>query len=172
MTDEKPPIAWLPAEQFATEAEQRYLGLFADLLRIKADFRSTFYRWNESDEYELSIAAKLAWKSAEAPGAVIEIQPAKKYQSRADVKALEKNGYRRVHPTSTKWRRVMLGYPSPDVVANHLFVGIKHLVDFKTNMGFNISAETNQVQKVLDEIAGRHRAWGVRVYPNMWFLNT
>ena len=66
----------------------------------------------------------------------------------------------------------MLGYPSPDVVANHLFVGIKHLVDFKTNMGFNISAETNQVQKVLNEIAGRHRAWGVRVYPNMWFLNT
>ena len=166
------PKAWLPAENFALEAEQRYLHLFSDLLRIKADFRATFYRWNESDEYELSIAAKLTWHSGTTPAAVIEIQPTKKYQSKADVKALEKCGYKRGHSTSSKWTRTMLGQPSPEMVANHLFAGIKHLVDFKTNMGFDISAETNQLQKVLDEIAGKHRVWGVPVYPNIWFLNT
>ena len=173
MTDEKPPIAWLPAEQFALEAEQRYLDLFSDLLRIKADFKSTFYRWNEKlNNYELSVSAKLTWHSGHTPAAVIELQPSKRYQSMANVKALEERGYKRGHPTSVKWTRTMLGKPSPEMVANHLFAGVKHLVDFKTNMGFDVSAESNQAQRMLDEITGKHRVWGVPVYPDIWFLNT
>lgn len=171
MATEEMPVAWLPAEVFKSEAEQRYLDLFADLLRIKADFSSTFYRWNESDEYELSTVAKLTWHSGPAPAAVIEIQPTKRYQSMADVKALEERGYKRGHPTSSRWTRTMLGHPSPETVANHLFAGIKHLVDFKTNMGFSISSETNQAQKMLDEISSKHKVWSVPVYPGILFLN-
>jgi hypothetical protein len=66
----------------------------------------------------------------------------------------------------------MDGRPSARMVANHLMTGVMYLVDFKPNMGFIVTTESNQAQSVLDELMAKHHVWSMNPYGNILFLNT
>lgn len=170
--ENKTPKAWLPAYNFVREAEMRYISLFSDLVATQESFKIRFFRWSESDTYEGSVDAKILQHFGHSPEVEIELQSHKRFQSKANAAALERVGYKKRGIQPGAWTRTMNGKPSAQMVANHLMTGVMYLVDFKPNMGFIVTAESNQAQRVLDELMSRHHVWSMNPYGNILFLNT
>lgn len=169
--DEQVPKAWLPAFEIANDEEKRYESLLIDLCALGHRFVFKCWDW-DGYRYQHSVDAEIWPSRGHHDEASIQLRVMKRYQARIDVENLEAKSFRRSIPTSPIWSKKMRGKPSPKALANHTLYGIKMAAGFKSNMGFDVSAESNQVQKALDAICGKHRVWGVPVYPNIWFLNT
>ena len=152
MNTNRVPIAWLPADSFSEPAENMFLDLFTDLISAGPSFKVKFYTLNE-DRYELAVEASIVRNSAAVE---IGLQASKRLQNKANVPDLERRSYKRNQPTSTKWTRTMAGTPAAHMVANHLFSGIKHLIGFDTGMWFSVSAESNQAQKIFDDVLSKN----------------
>lgn len=155
MLNNRVPIAWLPADSFTDDAENEYLSLFTDLIATGASFRAKMYSQIDGD-FELSVEVAILRTYGTNAGVQIILQATKRFQKLANVEELEARSYKRGHPTSTKWTRTMAGTPAANMVSNHLFSGIKHLVGFKTNMWFQVTTETNQAQAILDTVMQKH----------------
>jgi hypothetical protein len=170
MTNKDTPKAWLPAESFTDEARQRYIACFADLVATQAAFTVQFYRWTGED-YVTAASARITQTFGASSATEIELQASKRYQGVAKVPELEARSYKRAHPTSAIWTKTMRGKPTPSMVSNHLFAGVLHLVDFKTDMGFVVRSESNQAQDLLNKVLAKHNVWGMRTTGDLWFLN-
>jgi hypothetical protein len=166
------PLAWLPAYEFDNEKQNRYVSLFSDLIATQESFKVRFFRWSENDTYDWSVDANIKQFFGHPKTVEIQLQSHKRFQSKANAAALESVGYKKrgVHPGA--WTRTMAGKPSAEMVANHLMTGVMYLVDFKPNMGFIVNAETNQAQRVFDELMSRHHVWSIEPYGEILFLNT
>jgi|GEM_PF-7045741 hypothetical protein len=171
MTNKDTPKAWLPAESFTDEARQRYIACFADLVATQAAFTVQFYRWTGED-YVTAASARITQTFGASSATEIELQASKRYQGVAKVPELEARSYKRAHPTSAIWTKAMRGKPTPSMVSNHLFAGVVHLVDFKTDMGFVVRSESNQAQDLLNKVLAKHNVWGMPTTGDLRFLNT
>lgn len=166
------PKAWIPAYQFHTEQEMRYLNLFRDLIGNISPFKANFWRWGERDMYEHSIDGRVSFSNAGTPTTNIELVVHRRFHSMANVQLLEQIGYKRLQPTSPRWSREFIGRPSPEIVANYLFAGIKFLVDFKPNLGFTLSVEDGNLKQLFEDTLSKHNAWGMPSTGDLLFLNT
>jgi hypothetical protein len=171
MTDEKYPIAWLPAHSFLTEAERRYEDLLRDLCAVGKPFTFKCWDW-DGYQYQHSVDAFVVPSNHPQGSAVIELRVTKRYQSTTEVKAMEELKYKRPSPNSTSWTRTMLGKPSPSALANHTLAGIKFAAGFKPNMGFKIAAESAEIAEDLTRAAKGHGLWGMPSTGELRFLNT
>lgn len=170
--DNNSPKAWLPAFNFIRESELRYVSLLADLIATQESFKVRFFRWSENDTYDWSVDANIKQFFGHPKTVEIQLQSHKRFQSKANAAALESVGYKKRGIQPGAWTRTMNGKPSAQMVANHLMTGVMYLVDFKPNMGFIVTAESNQAQRVLDELMSRHHVWSMNPYGNILFLNT
>lgn len=155
MTNEKLPKAWLPADSFEKETESKYLEVFADLIDTGSPLRFKIYNMGKSS-YELSAEGSVVTSKGAAPEVEISIQATKRFQQKADPKQLMARNFKRYHPTSTKWVKVMPGHPAPHMVSNHLFSGISHLVGFDNSTGFTIVAENSEDKEIFTKILSKH----------------
>lgn len=171
MTDEKYPIAWLPAHSFQTEGERRYEDLLQDLCGVGKPFTFKCWDW-DGYQYQHSVDALVIPSNHPQGSAVIELRVTKRYQSVTDVKAMEELKFKRPSPNSTSWTRTMLGRPSASALANHTLAGIKFAVGFKPNMGFTVSAESASVQVTLNAVLKSNSVWGMPNTGEIRFLNT
>jgi hypothetical protein len=171
MTNKDIPKAWLPAESFTDESRQRYIACFADLVATQVAFTVQFYRWTGED-YVTAASARITQAFGASSATEIELQASKRYQGVAKVPELKARSYKRVHPTSANWTKAMRGKPTPAMISNHLFAGVMYLVDFKTNMGFVVTSESNHAQGLLDKVLAKHNVWGMPTTGDPWFLNT
>jgi len=165
------PKAWLPAIAFANKEEERYELLFADLNSLGFPYSVRCEAWDGS-AYRHSVTAKVKPSKGPSDSAVIELWVDKHFQALSEVGTLRELNYKQTHPTSSKWTKVMLGKPSNFALANHTLAGIKYAAEFKSNMGFRVIAESNQVQRALDAIQERHKTWSMPSTGELKFLNT
>ena len=166
------PKAWIPAYSFALEQETRYLSLFAELIGNATPFKTKFWRWGERGMYEQSIDARVSFGVPSAPATYVELVVHRRYHSMVQVARLKDIGYKRLQPTSTRWVREFIGNPSPEIVANFLFAGVKFLVDFEPNLGFNLTVEDSGFKEVFEKILSRHGAWSMPSTGDLTFLNS
>ena len=166
------PKAWIPAYQFTLDEEIRYLNLFRDLIANDSSFQASFWRWGERDMYEHSIDGRVSFSKTGTPTTHIELVVLRRFHGMANVQLLEQIGFKRLQPTSPRWNREFIGQPSPDIVANYLFAGIKFLVDFKPNLGFTLAVEDGSFRQTFEETLSRHNAWGMPSTGDLMFLNT
>jgi hypothetical protein len=164
MNTNRIPIAWLPADTFSETSENKFLDLFTDLISTGPSFKVKLYTLNE-DRYELAVEVSIVRSSAAVE---ISLQASKRLQNKANVAELERRSYKRNHPTSTKWTRTMAGTPAAHMVSNHLFSGIKHLIGFDTGMWFSVSAESNQGQKILDDVLSKNTSLQIAAHGGVY----
>jgi hypothetical protein len=170
MTNEKYPIAWLPAHSFVTDAERKYENLLQDLCAVGKPF--TFKCWNwDGFQYRHAVDAFITPSVHPQGSAVIELRVTKRYQSATDVSMMADLNYKRPSPNSTSWTRTMLGRPSASALANHALAGIKFGAGFNTNMGFSVSAQSPEIRAMLDSVMRNHSVWGMPSTGDLWFLN-
>jgi hypothetical protein len=156
---------------FNNKEEERYELLFADLNSLGLPYTVRCEAW-DGFAYRHSVTAKIKPSKSPTDSAVIELWVDKHFQALSDVAILRELNYKQTHPTSSKWTKVMLGKPSSSALANHTLAGIKFAADFKSNMGFRVQAESNQVQKAMDAIQNKHNTWGMPSTGDLRFLNT
>ena len=166
------PKAWIPAYTFTSEQEAKYLNLFGELISNGTSFKAKFWRWGERDMYEQSIDARVSFGVPGAPASYVELIVHRRYHSMAQKAELEQIGFKRLQPTSTKWAREFIGNPSPLIVANYLFAGVKYLVDFKPNLGFQLTVEDSRLKEVFESILSRHGAWNMPSAGDITLLNS
>jgi hypothetical protein len=165
------PKAWLPALHPLSESLQKYEDLLADLCNLGYQFVFRCWDW-DGRFYQHSVDTEIVPSKGNRGHTRIELRVTKKYQSRSDVAKLNAISFHRAQATSPIWTKHMIGQPSSKAVANHALAGIKYATEFKPNMGFEVVANTNQVQKILDNKVDAHRWWSMPITGDIKFLNT
>lgn len=168
--DNRIPKAYLPAYNFTLEGEKKFEDLLTDLCKVGQKFVFKIWDW-DGREYLHAVDAEITPSTSTQGSATIELRVLKKYQSRSDVAMLEAINYKRSLPTSPIWKRKMLGKVASSALANHALAGIKYSVDFKPNSGFEVSAESNQLQEVLNRIVDSHQWFDMDMTGDIKFLN-
>jgi hypothetical protein len=155
MTDQRKPIAWLPADNFERKDEQGYIAIFTDLIATGESFKVDFLV-EKGANYELVVEARITRPNGKLGAAEIELTAGESFRENASEDALISRSYKPLDPNSTRWKRFMDGTPAPHMVANHMFSGIKHLVGFDTSRKFGIKAKTHQAESLLNSIVRKH----------------
>lgn len=154
MNEKKLPIAWLPADKFENPDETRFLDLFTELVATGISF-STRFLCKPKGDYELVVEATITQSLGGGGKVDILLIPGTNYKNLENAKELNDRNYKTDDSHPGFWKRTMPGTPAPNMVANHLFSGIKHLVGFDTAMNFAVSSDTRQGQPILDSIIGK-----------------
>lgn len=166
MTNSGVPKAWLPADTFHEEAQNKYLSTFAELVSTDEPFSFKLFTKGLAG-YELSAEGSINQGVSESQAVEISLQATKRFQQRANVKELEARNFKRSHPTSTRWVREMPGKPSSAMVANHLFSGISHLVGFENSLGFTIIAKNKNDKELFTRILAKQQAFQDEISPDV-----
>jgi hypothetical protein len=169
--NEELPKAWIPAETFVLEEQQRYVNLFAELIEKGSAFNSKFWRLGERGMYEQSVDARVSFSHSGNSATYLELTVHRRYHSKVQVTRLRELGFKRLQPTSTRWSREFIGNPQSDVVANFLFAGIKYLVDFQPNLGFKLAVEDASSKAGFEDILTRYGVWTMPSSADLMFLN-